>query len=80
MPVTRAALRLRFERFLEQAPAERAGRLGIDVEHAALVPAGYALLETLLARLGVERVFPTTRGVAEGLLDEALKSELCSEP
>ncbi|MBI4880379.1 MAG: Ppx/GppA family phosphatase, partial [Planctomycetes bacterium] len=46
--------------------------LGVTREHADLVPAGYAILDAALATLGLSSVIPTSRGVAEGLLDEML--------
>lgn len=50
----------------------RGRRLGISPDHAALVPAGIAILDALLARLCVDAVIPTGRGVVEGLLCEML--------
>lgn len=68
-PVSRASI---YGEFLAASPVARAERLQVSVEHAALVPAGYAILDAVLERLGVRDVAPTGRGVVEGLLAEIL--------
>ncbi len=69
-PFDRDALPALFARFWSHDRGKLATRLGIDLDHLALVPAGYLILRTILARLDVTQFVPTGRGVAEGRLDE----------
>ncbi len=69
-PLSRAELAAIFADFDARDPDERAAALGVSREHGDLVPAGFAILDAALAALGLASVIPTSRGVAEGLLDE----------
>lgn len=64
-----------YQEFLAATPTQRGQRLQVSEEHAALVPAGYAILDAVTAALGVTDVHPTGRGVVEGLLDEVLATD-----
>jgi len=64
-----------YREFLEATPEERGRRLQVSTDHAALVPAGYAILAALTDALVLADVRPTGRGVVEGLLDEVLAAD-----
>lgn len=71
-PLDRDALAAEYAAFSAEDRAVRAARLGITIEHADLVPAGWALLDAALRRFAVREIRPTGRGVAEGLVVEGL--------
>ncbi len=67
-----AALERLRRQFASAPPSVAARRLGITAAHARLIEPGHAILVAAMRVLGVDRVQPTDRGVAEGLVHEML--------
>jgi exopolyphosphatase/guanosine-5'-triphosphate,3'-diphosphate pyrophosphatase len=67
---TRHELATIHREFMTMSLAERAARIGVSEAHAELVFAGYWILVVAMEYVGCDRIAPTGRGVAEGLLGE----------
>jgi len=67
---TRHELAIIHREFMTMSLAERAARIGVSEAHAELVFAGYWILDVAMEYVGCDRIAPTGRGVAEGLLGE----------